>query len=133
MIYLSWEKLLLLVVDCSCMCLLSVRCHTVFTLLIPLFQSRTHYSVHPQITRLIWSFRKLKDDNKQKTDIVHCDLTTENGGHTVSNLTSFPCLHIEEAYKDKLTQFPLNRSKLEPSTLYTHGWKRKGLSILIHN
>ena len=50
-IYLSWEKLLLLVVDCSCMCLLSVRCHTVFTLLIPLFQSRTHYSVHPQITR----------------------------------------------------------------------------------
>ena len=43
-IYLSWEKLLLLVVDCSCMCLLSVQCHTVFTLLIHFFQSRTNYS-----------------------------------------------------------------------------------------
>ena len=46
-ICLSWEILLLLLVECSCICLLFVRCHTVFTLPIPFFQSRTHYSVHP--------------------------------------------------------------------------------------
>ena len=31
-----------------------------------------------------WNSRKLRDENKQKTHIMYCDITTENGGHTVS-------------------------------------------------